>query len=288
MKNYLTLIAFIAVINLSYGQDSGVKLGVYKWTKITPMQACDIDGNPLDPAFKIPNKIDQKFNFIARKGADTAIIQVINYEGTSPNYYLYNNTIKEEDYKRVKENKTESKRTLIQTQLYFMVPTSSISESAIPVFAKNWQFTVGALTMPVKMRIQKEFDFSGSFNISAAGGAKYRVSKYHENYMDLLVSIGLSSVNVDSFSRKNGNVNLLPAANLSALTIGTGVVFEFGKAQAGIMFGWDYLSSRDQKNYQWKYNGKPWFAIGFGLAIFGKQEEKEDPVKATQDKASDK
>lgn len=279
MKNFFTLIAFIAVINLTYGQDSGVKLGVYRWTKITPMQACDIDGNPLVPAIKIPNKIGQKFNFIARKGADTAIIQVINYSDTSTNYYLYNNKIEKQEYIRVTANRNESERILIETQLYFLVPISSISEVAQPVFAKNWQFTVGALTMPVKMRVQKEFDFSGSFNISAAGGAKYRVSRYHENYMDLLVSIGLSSVNVDSFSRKNGNVNLLPAANLSALTIGTGVVFEFGKAQAGIMFGWDYLSARDQKNYQWKYHGKPWFAIGFGLAIFGKTGREGRPFK---------
>jgi len=91
--------------------------------------------------------------------------------------------------------------------------------------------------MPIKMRIQKEFDFSGSFNISIAGGAKIRISKYHENYLNILISFGLSSVNVDSFSRKNSNISVLPAANLSALTVGTGVVLEFGKAQAGIMFG---------------------------------------------------
>lgn len=251
------------------------------------MQACDIDGNPIEPALKIPNKIGQKFNFVKRIGADTAVIQILNYSDTSTSYYLYNKSLTKSEYIEMKSNMVDAQRTLIEAQLYFLVPISSISDAAQPVFARNWQFTVGALTMPVKMRIQKEFDFSGSFNISAAGGAKYRISRYSENYMDFLVSIGLSSVNVDSFSRKNSNVKLLPTANLSTLTLGTGIVFEFGKAQAGIMLGWDFLSARDQKNYQWKYNSKPWLAIGFGLAIFGKQEEQADPSKASNGGAPD-
>lgn len=286
MKNLITC-TLLMLCQICFGETGSPKPGVYRWTSIITMEACRIDGTPLSPFVKITNKIGQTFNFIKKKDEQLAIVQILNYRDGSPEYLLYNNSQTIEAARTSNLSGIEIKKAINEGQYYFLVDLNNISDAAQPVFALNWQFAVGALTMPVKMRIQKEFDFSGSFNISAAGGVKKRVSRYHENFVNGLVSIGLSSVAVDSFARKNSDIKPLPDANLSALTIGAGFVFEFGNAQAGIMLGWDYLTARDQKNYQWKYNGKPWFAIGFGLAIFGKQQETADPSKVTNGGSSD-
>ncbi len=266
-------IPFIFFVLNGLSQSGELKTGVYSWTAIAILEKCNISGEPFNPSIKIASRIGQKFNYIQNKDANTAVIQILNYNDDSPEFLLFNNTVSKSNAQSQGTTGLDLQRAINDGQLYFLVPFSTIEKSAKPVFDLNWQFTIGTLTMPIKMRVQNEFDFTGSFNISAAGGVKKRISRYHENYINGLVSIGLSSVNIDSSTRRNSVVKILPAANLSALTIGAGIVFEFGTAQAGIVYGWDFLSSRDQNNYQWKYNGKPWLAIGFGLAIFGKQQE---------------
>ncbi len=56
--------------------------------------------------------------------------------------------------------------------------------------------------------------------------------------------------------------------NIAVFSLSFGLVFEFGKAQAGIFYGWDFLNKSTETKYNWIYDRKPWISIGFGFSIF--------------------
>src|SRR3954447_14976808 len=105
-----------------------------------------------------------------------------------------------------------------------------------------------------------------SLRLGSTAGVKIRSSKYSSNYINLLLGTSISTISLDSFSTR-GKLTGQPLTNIAVFSPSVGAVFEFGKAQAGLFYGWDILNKSTQAQYGWIYNKKPWLSIGFGFSI---------------------
>ncbi len=152
---------------------------------------------------------------------------------------------------------------------YFLIQRYDLDSNCIKVYNSGWRstvFTIGLVTMPLKLRLGTRFDFQGNLSLGSTAGIKIRLSKYNSNYINLLLGTSISTITLDSFSTK-GKLIGQPLTNIAVFSPSLGVVFEFGKAQAGIFYGWDILNKSTESKYEWIYNKKPWLSIGFGFSI---------------------
>ena len=161
---------------------------------------------------------------------------------------------------------------------FFLVQRFDLDSNCIkihPTGLRSAVFTIGLVTMPVKLRLSPSFEFQGNLSLGSTAGVKIRISRVNANFVNLLVGTSISTVTLDSFNTK-GKLNAQPLNNIAAFSPSLGLVFEFGKAQAGLFYGWDFLNKSTQVKYDWVYNKKPWISIGFGFSILnidGKSEK---------------
>jgi len=161
---------------------------------------------------------------------------------------------------------------------FFLVQHFDLDSNCIKIYPTGFQsavFTVGMVTMPVKLRLGNSFEFQGNLSLGSTAGVKMRISHVNPNFINLLFATSISTVTLDSFNTK-GKLNAQPLNNMAAFSPSFGLVFEFGKAQAGLFYGWDILNKSTQVKYDWVYNKKPWISIGFGFSILnvdGKSEK---------------
>jgi hypothetical protein len=152
---------------------------------------------------------------------------------------------------------------------FFIIQKYDLDSNCIKVYnsgIRSTTFTIGLVTMPLKLRLGTNFDFQGNLSLGSTAGAKIRVSKYNLNYINILLGTSISTVSLDSFST-GGRLTGQPLTSIAVFSPSLGIVFEFGKAQAGIFLGVDYLNKSTQTKYEWIYNKKPWLSIGFGFSI---------------------
>lgn len=152
---------------------------------------------------------------------------------------------------------------------YFKIQRYDLDSNCVKVYnsgLRSTTFTIGLVTMPLKLRLGSNFDFQGNLSLGSTAGVKIRSSKYSSNYINLLLGTSISTVSLDSFNTR-GKVSGQPLTNIAVFSPSLGVVFEFGKAQAGVFYGWDFLNKSTQSKYDWIYNKKPWLSIGFGFSI---------------------
>jgi hypothetical protein len=157
----------------------------------------------------------------------------------------------------------------VRVRKYFLMSRSDFDSNAIkiyPTWHRSIVFTLGLVTMPLKLRPGKNFDFQGNLSLGTTAGIKMRMSKYNPNFLNVLLGASISAVTLDSFSTK-GKVTGQPLTNQAVFSPSIGMVFEFGKAQAGLFYGWDLLNKSTDSQYSWIHNGKPWISIGFGFSI---------------------
>jgi hypothetical protein len=187
-------------------------------------------------------------------------------------FNFYSKKVSASSYDSLTANYTPhvSSDTTIKVSRYFKIMKTDLDSNCRMIFQtgrKSITFTVGLVTMPLKLRLGNNFDFQGNLSLGTTAGAKMRISKYNPNYIDFLLGLSISTVSLDSFST-NGKVAGQPLTNIAAFSPSLGVVFEFGKSQFGVFYGWDLLSTSTQSKYNWIYNGKPWISVGFGFSIF--------------------
>ena len=167
---------------------------------------------------------------------------------------------------------------------YFMIQRYDLDSNCVKVYnsgIKSVVFTVGLVTMPLKLRLGSSFDFQGNLSLGSTAGIKVRLSKYRPNYINFLLGTSISTISLDSFNTK-GKVIGQPLTNIAVFSPSLGVVFEFGKAQAGVFYGWDILNKATQSKYEWIYNKKPWLSVGFGFSIFNVDGKSGNPPSQTQ------
>ena len=161
---------------------------------------------------------------------------------------------------------------------FFLVHRFDLDSNCIKIHQTGLRsavFTIGLVTMPVKLRLSPGFEFQGNLSLGSTAGVKIRISHVNDNFVNLLIGTSISTVTLDSFNTK-GKLNAQPLNNIAAFSPSLGLVFEFGKAQAGLFYGWDFLNKSTQIKYDWVYNKKPWISIGFGFSILnidGKSEK---------------
>jgi hypothetical protein len=270
MKKSVLLILACCLTASLFAQNNNESTRTYEVRSNIPAWPCGILGEPIpgDTSYYVP-PFKSQFALVRSLGDGDLVIRFFGVD------YLY-------QYENNVMTKRSTKNRNGLRQLYFRIKHSDLDSNCVKVFVKGRKsaaFTLGLVTMPLKLRLGSNFDFQGSFSLGTTAGAKFRLSNYSPNYINLLLGASISTVSLDSFNT-GGRIPGQPLNNIAAFSPTLGIVFEFGRAQAGVFYGWDLLSKSTQAKYGWIYNKKPWISFGFGFSIFNidskSQSEKEN------------
>ena len=261
-KNWL--LAFAILFSTGYAKSqNNEKSRIYEIRSSVPVVACDAIGNKLNNnnSFSVP-PYRSKFALVRIKN-DSVVVRFLTWSNNDSLRRSFNNYIV--SYRGLAGNDSS-----VTINKFFLMTRNDLDSNCIKVFStglKNAVFTLGLVTMPMKLRLGKNFDFQGNLSLGTTAGVKMKISKYNTNYLNVLFGASISTVSLDSFST-SGKISGQPLTNIAVFSPSLGLVFEFGNAQAGIFYGWDFLNKSTQSKFDWIYNKKPWISIGFGFSIF--------------------
>lgn len=134
----------------------------------------------------------------------------------------------------------------------------------VSVYYNRVDWRVGAFNVPFKLRFS-DFDFTSNINIGANLGAKIRWYRQQQNGFSLepVLGIGITGVEVN-----DSNSKATESSNLIAFSINTGLLVHITQnINVGILYGFDNLTSKDQKRYDWKHNGNGWLGVGINVTF---------------------
>ncbi|NTS41925.1 hypothetical protein HRG84_13495 [Flavisolibacter sp. BT320] len=176
------------------------------------------------------------------------------------------------NFERNLNNKTRD-----ENYRYFLLARSDFDAKCEERQPKN-QFSLGAMTLPIKVRFGEKdkngenksySSFTGNISLGLSFGLKHNYTRrFAVNY---LAGFSLSAIPVSSETTKGFIEN---ETNQAAVTWHAGVLTEIDNFQIGIFTGIDYLSGKIQK--EWVYRNKPWLGVGIGFSFFN--------TKSTTDK----
>jgi len=224
-----------------------------KLTIPTTLQECTIEGNLVVPAegiraTAIPLSVKvfkkgTKFTIISQdKDQGAWVVYVWNYKPNTSNYFLFNKDPKDGGRQR-----------------FFLIPKTQIELISQEIF-KQFSPVAGGVTFPFKYRHQDKL-FEPTFSLSATAGVRFDPARTNNFTMALLFGIGPSSADVNET-----NSTITSSTQLSAVTLSGSLVFEWQKVQLGLSVGFDNLLSGNTN--KWKYQGKSWYSVGIGIALF--------------------
>lgn len=249
-------------------------------SKDTPIYECDILGKNKSSEFKVLGP-GIKFT-ITSEIEDDYIIKIWEWKNkkSSPHKKEKNKVFV------FKEKKAKSD---LQEYRYFRVKKADVDARTISIvpnrFIQNWSITAGTIIVPVKLRWANDntgrFEFAKDITLGPFIGVKKRVHRHKPMFISIGGTVGISSV---SLNNRNSNPTLSPSVtDLAAFTKAIGVVFEYDRLQAGMFLGTDQINNNDTSNgetgYDWLYQNKVWFSIGFGYALINRPE-KENKSKS--------
>ncbi|MEO8148887.1 MAG: hypothetical protein ABI723_14675 [Bacteroidia bacterium] len=233
-------------IETTFGNE---KIYNYKLIIEAPVYECNILGSTAEDVLLQVAEPGSVFTLVGNKDDDTVIIRFWLWkENTTLNYALC------------------YADSLCVTRKYFLMSHEDLKCKTIPRYNRNCSFTAGTVLIPVKMRLQ-HFDFSKDFTLGPTAGAKFRLSHYMHNYMNILAGLGITSVTLDKRSPK-GVVE--ESIEVPALSPSLGCVLEFNRTtQVGLFCGCDYISDNETQNFI--YHGKLWLSFGLGFTILSQE-----------------
>ena len=256
-KIHLSLLLGILTISSLFGQDPE-NTRIYEIRSNIPVTMCNIIGTRYSDRIYIP-PYRTRFAFVRNADHDSVLTRILDFE-------TYTDTALKAKAERLNQIFKYNSHGQLR---YFKMSRMDMDSNCIKYY-NTWfhsiSFSLGVITMPLKLRLGDNFDFQGSFSLGTTAGIKMKISHYSPNYLNVLFGASISSVSLDSFST-GGKVPGQPLNNIAAFSPSFGAVFEFGRAQAGIFYGWDLIGKSTQTKYSWIYNGKPWISIGFGFSI---------------------
>ena len=287
-KIYLIIFLFIASIGIA--QDFS-KNGVYVWIEAVKLQPCNFNGTPDISKDPIASIAGQKFRVLEVTSTASAIIQVIDYtdnlwswktKSKRPSrkltprreFYKYNFKGTETEYNSLKDEEVNA-REYGSRQYYFTVPIKDIQDENL---CKREEFigaslAVGALNFPFKYRPQTG-DLSGAFNFGIAVGINIKHKSWRKFNSSLVLGFSFTNVVLDSTNASRNQGQLASTNNFSAGSLSLGFLVQNGRVQLGAFLGVDRLSNINQKQFDWKYQGKPWLSLGLGIGVFAPQDSK--------------
>ena len=293
MKNLLLLL-MTNIAFMSYGQVATTsRIGLYKWKDVVLIQPSDINGD-ADGSSEIMTKVEQKFRVVKILDGGKVLIQVLDYTkeindikktasksaevklyNAEADFFKYNFKGTLDDYTSLSADKVNS-RNYGLNQAYFTVDLVYIDDCAIKEERIGGALTVGVMNLPFKYRPQKgNADFTGAFNFGVAIGYKFPHKSWRNFTHSIISGYSISNIVLDSSSTNKNQLKLASTNNFSAFSFSVGYLVEYQRVQAILSFGWDYLSKVNQRQFDWQYQAKPWISVGFGVAIFSDQKEKE-------------
>ncbi len=233
---------------ISSTEDDGTpKTFNYKLVIEAPVLECNIVGTKRNSTIQIPPR-NSLFTLVGKKNADTVIVRFWNWA--------------EIDLRR-EYNYSDSDE---KVRKYFLMSYQDFNDKSIKRYSRVPTFTAGTVVIPVKLRFN-QFDFSKDVTIGPTAGVRFRLSHYTNNYLNVLLGFGISSVSLDSIST-GGKIK--KGSDRPALTPSLGIVFEFiQNVQVGVFLGKDYIAKKE--DVDWMYQGKTWFSIGLGITILSRQ-----------------
>ncbi len=317
LKLFLSVTLLSMMTGICYCQEPE-RSNVYEIRNSVAVYLCDITGKRVDPIdrFYTP-PMGAKFMLVRplNAGNDTFIIRYLIWnkkkDSVLRRYYndasldtgwekeqWQNNTgLKEETIKRNRNSELwpdtthvtgsmppTGKENYLKTDKYFLMQKYDLDSNCVKVYnsgLRSTVFTIGLVTMPLKLRLGKNFDFQGNLSLGTTAGVKVRLSKYNSNYINFLLGASISTISLDSFSTR-GKVPSQPINDIAVFSPSLGVVFEFGKAQGGIFYGMDFLNKSTQSRFAWIYNKKSWISIGFGFSIFNVDSKSNNSASQNQ------
>jgi len=152
--------------------------------------------------------------------------------------------------------------------IFLYLPVKTFNSSC-DVTIKKYSVSVGALTLPIKIRpgqknsdgTYRDFSFESDISLGLSFGLKIAPNK-HTAY-NILTGVDLTSVPVTPASTNN---SVMTATNLSAITWHLGFLFQIDNFQIGAFTGIDYLAGSTGR--QWMYRNDMWLGLGIGYSIF--------------------
>lgn len=124
---------------------------------------------------------------------------------------------------------------------------------------------MGALAFPFKYR-PNDGSFEPTFSLNLTAGATFNPWRTNEHTFSVLLGVGPSSAKVNNYNINNKDEVIDGDLYLAAVTFSLNLVYTYDFAQFGISVGLDNLM--DNRKYDWKNQGKPWFSFGVGVDIF--------------------
>lgn len=179
------------------------------------------------------------------------------------------------------ESSTESKTFNSkpnEKRKYFLLSKTDFEGKAMKYYSnsiKRLTFTIGAVVIPIKLRMQP-FDFSKDVTLGTMAGARWRLSHRNPHFFNLVGGFGLTSVTLDSAST-DGKVR--QSSDRASFTLSVAGLFEFKKAQVGVFIGWDWITAKEPA---WRYQGKTWISVGIGYALYKRNKESNGALTEKQ------
>lgn len=239
--------------------------------------------------------IDGSFSILL---SSIPVIIEVSYSGYSTETYSINKStspevsafeVTTENSRKILNDKyVIKKRNIdgINEYKYFRINKDDVSYrslSFVPIKGRNGvSFTAGTVLIPVKIRNSKDlnkdekgFEFSKDVALGPFVGVKKRISKYKPHFINTGLSVGISSVSITS---NNSNPTRTPTVqDLAAFTWSIGTVFEFENVQVGLFAGKDRINNNfntaNQEGYNWAYQNKWWWSVGFGYALINRPKK---------------
>ncbi|MEJ7736718.1 MAG: hypothetical protein WKF97_04755 [Chitinophagaceae bacterium] len=150
----------------------------------------------------------------------------------------------------------------------FAITPDDFNASCKPYFGKKTTFTWGFMTLPLKARLgnhkEKYFELDQGLNLGFTFGARKQIQSKKELAVNYLLGISVTNVKTDTLSwHTKSNYN---NTNSAALSLSTGLLFQYEKFQIGSFLGFDYIPG--QLGRDWRNQGKPWIGIAIGVSLF--------------------
>lgn len=265
MKKSILIITSLFIIIIKLEAQEAIDL-FYKIKAPIQLKESDYDGNeaslsptiPVGAKFTIVNTVDGGFVIRFWAWGDyNSDADIISLVGTSEASDTKTNA-----YKVVTFNYDLTSGQPVTR--YFKITDSQLRNFAEKL-ASKWEPTYGTLILPVKLRFSPS-DFTKDLTVSGTGGAKWNFLPSKELSLSFIAGAGISSVTVDS-SNTEGNV--LEESDRAALTFMGGAVIQWKALQIGVFCGADWLTRKNEDN--WDYHGKPWLGFGIGISLFSSE-----------------
>jgi hypothetical protein len=265
MKTFLLLSAALILGPLAavFGQSPEYEK-TYKMRVGIPLQRCDYMGNP-DGA-TIFSKKNASFEIVSMKDTFYVI-----------HFHEFQNAQNQKDSAKKAFNETyafgadTTADQSANSPIYFQL-TQGDFENFCVLAENNVDWSVGAITVPIKVRFNGESESSkrdnrlrsvgSDLNLGTTIGVTWRWMRGGMATSSFQLGLSVTSIDVDSMTTRGRVVDPITA---SAFTPSLTLQLHVGQYSLGVTGGWDIPGG--QLAADWAYRNKPWLGLGIGLNL---------------------